>query len=35
MHEAIEFHLESLREHGEPIPQPSAITAAVIEIDAA
>jgi predicted RNase H-like HicB family nuclease len=35
MHEAIEFHLESLREHGEPIPQPSAITAAVIEVDSA
>jgi predicted RNase H-like HicB family nuclease len=35
MREAIGFHLESLREHGEPIPQPSAITAVVVEVDAA
>ena len=24
--EAIEFHLESLREHGEPVPQPTTQT---------
>jgi len=35
MREAIGYHLESLREHGEPIPQPSAITASVVEVDAA
>ena len=23
IHEAIEFHVEGLREHGEPIPEPS------------
>lgn len=32
--EAIEFHIESLRSHGEPIPDP-ACTAAVVEVAAA
>ena len=32
--EAIEFHIESLRDHGEPIPGPSC-TAAVVEVAAA
>ena len=31
MRQAIEFHLESLREHGEPIPTAQS-TAAVIEV---
>jgi len=31
MHEAIEFHLDGLREEGEPIPQPQT-TAAFVEI---
>jgi predicted RNase H-like HicB family nuclease len=35
MREAIAFHLEGLREDGEPIPQPSAVTAAIVEVDAA
>jgi predicted RNase H-like HicB family nuclease len=26
MHEAIEFHLEGMREHGDPIPAPAATT---------
>ena len=29
--EAIGFHIESMREHGEPIPQPRS-TAAVVEV---
>lgn len=33
MREAIELHLEGMREDGEPIPQPSA-TAAVVEVAA-
>ncbi|MXW99551.1 MAG: type II toxin-antitoxin system HicB family antitoxin [Acidimicrobiaceae bacterium] len=32
--EAIEFHIESLRDHGEPIPDPSC-TAAVVEVASA
>ena len=32
--EAIGFHIESMREHGEPIPQPRS-TAAVVEVAAA
>ena len=32
--EAIEFHIESLRDHGEPIPDPLC-TAAVVEVAAA
>jgi len=31
MHEAIEFHLDGLREEGEPIPQPQS-TASFVEI---
>jgi len=31
MHEAIQFHLDGLREEGEPIPQPQT-TAAFVEI---
>jgi predicted RNase H-like HicB family nuclease len=26
MREAIDFHLEGMREHGDPIPEPSAVT---------
>jgi predicted RNase H-like HicB family nuclease len=33
--EAIALHLQSLREHGEPIPEPSAVAAAVVEGPAA
>ena len=32
--EAIEFHIESLRDHGEPIPDPQC-TAAVVEVASA
>lgn len=32
--EAIEFHIQGLRDHGEPIPGPSC-TAAVVEVAAA
>ena len=32
--EAIEFHIESLRDHGEPVPDPLC-TAAVVEVVAA
>ena len=32
--EAIEFHIESLRDHGEPVPDPLC-TAAVVEVAAA
>ena len=31
--EAIAFHIESLREHGEPVPEPQT-TAAVVDADA-
>ena len=31
--EAIVFHIESLREHGEPVPEPQT-TAAVVDADA-
>ena len=31
--EAIEFHIEGTIEDGEPIPAPSAVTAAVVEVD--
>ncbi len=33
--EAIVLHLESLRAHGEPIPQPSVVAATVFEVPAA
>ena len=29
MHDAIEFHIEGLRLHGEPVPEPSAIVDSV------
>ena len=32
--EAIEFHLEGMRENGDPIPEPSATLAEVVEVDA-
>lgn len=32
---AIKFHLEGLREDGQPIPRPSTIAATVITLDAA
>jgi predicted RNase H-like HicB family nuclease len=32
--EAIEFHIESLRDHGDPIPQPAS-TAGLVQVDAA
>ena len=33
MGQAIEFHIESLREHGEPVPEPQC-TATVVEVAA-
>ena len=30
MREAVEFHIEGLREHGEPIPAPAAVGAETI-----
>ena len=35
MRKAIEFHLDGLREDGQPIPQPSTVAATVITLDAA
>lgn len=35
MRRAIEFHLDGLREDGQPIPQPSTVGATVITLDAA
>jgi predicted RNase H-like HicB family nuclease len=32
MREAIAFHVEGLREQGEPVPQPSAVAAALVEV---
>ena len=34
MHDAIAFHLEGLREAGEPIPEPSDLTTAYVEVAA-
>ena len=34
MRQAIRFHIESLREHGEPVPEPHC-TAAVVQVAAA
>jgi predicted RNase H-like HicB family nuclease len=34
MHDAIAFHLEGLQEAGEPIPEPSGLTAAYIRVAA-
>lgn len=35
MREAVTFHLEGMREDGEPIPQPSTVAATVVTLDAA
>lgn len=35
MRQAIEFHLDGLREDGEPIPDSSAVAATIITLDAA
>jgi predicted RNase H-like HicB family nuclease len=35
MRRAIEFHLDGLREDGQPIPHPSTVAATVITLDAA
>jgi predicted RNase H-like HicB family nuclease len=35
MREAITLHLAGMREDGEPIPQPSTVAAALVEVDAA
>lgn len=35
MREAVAFHLEGLREDGEPIPAPTAVEATVITLNAA
>lgn len=32
MREAIRLHVESLREHGEPVPPPSAAAATVVQV---
>ena len=32
MHDAIAFHLEGLRENGEPIPEPSDLTATYVDV---
>lgn len=34
MRETIPLHIESLRSHGEPVPEPSAVAAAVVAIEA-
>ncbi|HET9851292.1 MAG TPA: type II toxin-antitoxin system HicB family antitoxin [Candidatus Limnocylindrales bacterium] len=34
MRDAIAFHLEGLREAGEPIPEPSGLTATYVEVAA-
>jgi predicted RNase H-like HicB family nuclease len=34
MHDAIAFHLEGLRDAGEPIPEPSDLTAAYVDVAA-
>jgi predicted RNase H-like HicB family nuclease len=34
MHDAIAFHIEGLRETGQPIPEPSAIATAYIKVAA-
>lgn len=35
MREAIKFHLDGLREDGQPIPRPSTVAATIISLDAA
>ena len=34
MHDAIAFHLEGLREAGQPIPEPSDLTATYVDVAA-
>ena len=34
MRDAIEFHLEGLRESGQPIPEPSQLTTAYVQVAA-
>lgn len=34
MHDAIAFHLEGLQDAGEPIPEPSGLTAAYVRVAA-
>ena len=34
MHDAIEFHLEGLRDAGEPIPEPSELSATYVKVAA-
>jgi predicted RNase H-like HicB family nuclease len=34
MHDAIAFHLEGLQDAGEPIPEPSGLTAAYVNVAA-
>ena len=34
MHDAIAFHLEGLRDAGEPIPEPSDLTATYVDVGA-
>jgi predicted RNase H-like HicB family nuclease len=34
MHDAIAFHLEGLRDAGEPIPEPSELTTAYVDVAA-
>jgi predicted RNase H-like HicB family nuclease len=34
MHDAIAFHLEGLRDAGEPIPEPSDLTATYVDVAA-
>ena len=34
MHDAIAFHLEGLRDVGEPIPEPSNLTATYVDVAA-
>jgi predicted RNase H-like HicB family nuclease len=34
MHDAVAFHLEGLREAGQPIPEPSELTTAYVDVAA-
>ena len=34
MHDAIAFHIEGLREAGEPVPEPSGLTATYVDVAA-
>lgn len=35
MREAIGFHIENLREYGDPVPEPTAVAATVVDVAAA